>query len=97
MSKTITLPNHRLVNSVQDIQRGYYDRLRTFLATASDEQIETIKAALGTADTLGVFAIEQEQEAREQGFLGFQVKETEQGEYDEQDEEEPVFYSEPGL
>jgi len=77
MTKTIALPKHRLVNEVQSIQRGYYDRLRKFLATASDEQIETIKAALGAADTLGVFAIEQEQEARKAGLLGFEVKQDE--------------------
>lgn len=70
-SKTVTMSNRKFVNRAQAIQRRYYNEVRNFLATASDEQVEQFKTAIGQADTLGVFAAEQEQEARKEGMLDF--------------------------
>lgn len=75
--KTIALPARKVVNTAQKIQRDYYNKVREFLATASDEQIDLIEKALGKADTLGAFAIEQEREARKEKMLGFTVFQTE--------------------
>lgn len=71
--KTITLSDRKVVNGVQKIQRDYYNKVREFMATASDAQIDLIAGGLGQADTLGVFAVEQEREARKEAMLGFTV------------------------
>lgn len=71
--KTVTLSTRKVVNTAQKIQRDYYNKMREFMATASDEQIDLIAGALGKADTLGAFAVEQEIEARKEQMLGFTV------------------------
>jgi hypothetical protein len=71
---TAALTALQFANKAQEIQRKYYDKVREFLATASDEQVEQFKTAIGQADTLGIFAAEQEQEARKTGFTAFTAK-----------------------
>ena len=90
--KTIALDDRKFVNTAQKIQRDYYNKIREFLATASDEQIEKFVVAVGEADTMARFAAEQEQEARKEKYLGFTVFEKieETDEHDHMDDEIPI-------
>ena len=67
--QTASMSPIRFARTAQAIQRKYFDKVSELLATATDEQVEQFKTAIGAADTLGVFAAEQEQARRSEGFL----------------------------